>query len=291
MWLAALVALAQASSATPLLDYADGLDFDTPPHEVQYRSEIERAAHELASHPPPARDCARTLGASRFTQLLERLAIARSMLGDHAGAIDAYEQALGCAPRAAVLHARLAEELLDAGRLDEALATLNRGLAIQHDNYELGTVMGQVEFLKEHWAGAIGWLRWSAQTAGKDQALYWQCLLWLAQLRSGIAHPHPLEPSPPEDWPGPILELLHGAVSEQQLLAAVQGEPDALRRREILCEALFYVGEQRLARGEVEQARRYFAATANLKVVYFIEHSMALAELAKMRAAVSKTSP
>jgi tetratricopeptide (TPR) repeat protein len=295
MWLAALVALAQASSATPLLDYANGLDFDTPPHEAQYRTDIERAAQELASHPPPAQDCARTLGASRFTQLLEQLAVARAMLGDHAGAIDAYEKALGCAPRAAVLHARLAEELLDAGRLDEALATLNRGLAIAHDNYQLGTVMGRVEFLKEHWAGAIGWLRWSVQTAttlaAKDQALYWQCLLWLAQRRSGIAHPHLLDASPPEDWPGPILDMLQGASSEEQLLAAVQAESDALRRREILCEALYYVGEQRLANGEAEQARRYFAATANLKVVYFIEHSMALAELAKMRAAVSKTSP
>jgi tetratricopeptide (TPR) repeat protein len=290
MWLAALVALAQASSATPLLDYADALDFDTPPHEVEYRAALERAAHELARHPPPAQDCAHTLGANRFAQLLEQLAESRAQLGDHAGAIEAYERSLGCAPRAPRLHADLAEELLDAGRLDEAIATLNRGLAIAHDDYALGSVMGRVEFMKEHWPGAIGWLRWSVQkaTAVKDQALYWQLFLWLAQQRSGIAHPRPPEPPAGDDWPGPILQMLQGASSEDQLLAAVQAETDAQRQREILCEALYYVGEQRLARGETEVARRYFAATVNLKVVYFIEHSMALNELAKMRAAAAR---
>ena len=45
------------------------------------------------------------------------------------------------------------------------------------------------------------------------------------------------------------------------------------------------MGQLRLAKGEADTARRYFAATVNLKVLYFIEHHMALAEIAKMQAA------
>ena len=51
---------------------------------------------------------------------------------------------------------------------------------------------------------------------------------------------------------------------------------------ERLCEALFYVGEAYWARGQPEVARDYFAALVNIKVLYFLEHGLALAEIAKM---------
>ena len=54
-------------------------------------------------------------------------------------------------------------------------------------------------------------------------------------------------------------------------------------RREWLTEALYYVGERHLADGEVETARRHFAAAVNLKVVSFVEYGMARAELARIR--------
>jgi len=52
---------------------------------------------------------------------------------------------------------------------------------------------------------------------------------------------------------------------------------------ERLCEALFYVGEAYWARGEPDVARDYFAALVNIKVIYFLEHGLALAEIAKLR--------
>ena len=52
---------------------------------------------------------------------------------------------------------------------------------------------------------------------------------------------------------------------------------------ERLCEALFYVAEAYWARGEPQVARDYFAALVNIKVLYFLEHGLALAEIAKLR--------
>ena len=52
---------------------------------------------------------------------------------------------------------------------------------------------------------------------------------------------------------------------------------------ERLCEALFYVGEAYWARGQPDVARDYFAALVNIKVIYFLEHGLALAEIAKLQ--------
>jgi lipoprotein NlpI len=46
---------------------------------------------------------------------------------------------------------------------------------------------------------------------------------------------------------------------------------------------LFYVGEAYWARGQLDVARDYFTALVNIRVIYFLEHGLALAEIAKLR--------
>jgi lipoprotein NlpI len=86
-----------------------------------------------------------------------------------------------------------------------------------------------------------------------------------------------------EDWPGQILTTLQGSTSETDLLDTIRDEDNQVRRRELLAEALYYMGQGRLANGETDIARSYFAAVVNLKVLYFIEHHLALAEIMKMQ--------
>ena len=83
---------------------------------------------------------------------------------------------------------------------------------------------------------------------------------------------------------------MRGEYTESELLEHVRdgeyaseggGGPDTDER---LCEALYYVGEAHWARGNPEVARRYFAALVNLRVIYYLEHGLALAEIAKMQA-------
>jgi lipoprotein NlpI len=275
---------AGAATSTPLLDYARTLNFDTLPGEQSDRRELARASYEIAQDPPPREDCARTLGARRFAGLLDELGAARAALGDTDGAVQAYQAALACTPRALYLHAAVAEELMHAGRYTEALASASRGLAIDRSDYRLGNILGRLYFIEERWPDAIAWLRWSTASAeGPEQAMYWECFLWLAQRRAGVARPQLSGRALTDSWPRPVLETMAGKLSEEGLLAEVRQEPSAHRRREILVEALYYIGEMRLADADVDGARRYFAAAVNLKVLYFVEHHMALAELAKLR--------
>ena len=82
---------------------------------------------------------------------------------------------------------------------------------------------------------------------------------------------------------------MRGEYTEAELVARViEGDDDSNTQPnsstdERLCEALFYVGEAHWARGNPEVARDYFAALVNIRVLYFLEHGLALAEIAKLR--------
>jgi tetratricopeptide (TPR) repeat protein len=277
------VAWSTGQPTTPLLDYATGLRFDTSPNEELYRRHALTVSSQLARDPPPTSDCSRMLGAARFAGLFHDLAAARSALGDERGAIEAYEGALGCNPRALHLHAGLAEELLHEGRRADARAAAERGLAIDPADYRAGSVLARIDFIEERWPQAIERLRSIVAATADPERASWECFLWLAQLRSGMERPELLERSLTDEWPDPILATLRSELSEQQLLEAIEAQASERRRREMLVEALYYLGERRLAAGEAAVARSYFAAAVNLKVLYFIEHHMARAELANMR--------
>ena len=121
-----------------------------------------------------------------------------------------------------------------------------------------------------------------------EQATYWQCFLWLAQLRSGSQEPTLAKRRIAEGWPAPILESLQGKITEDELVDAVREEHDPPRQRDILSEALFYTGQ--LAAWTNNEAVKYFTATVNLKVVYFIEHQLATGELRKLVRPVGQKS-
>ena len=95
--------------------------------------------------------------------------------------------------------------------------------------------------------------------------------------------------TPGEGWPQPLLLYMRGEYTEAELIDPInEGDDDDNTQPntstdERLCEALFYVGEAYWARGQPEVARDYFAALVNIKVLYFLEHGLALAEIAKLR--------
>jgi tetratricopeptide (TPR) repeat protein len=285
--LTAAAAESQNPSPTPLLDYVREQPLPTQPFADSLDKRLAAVERELARHPPPARaECAHTLGANRFAQLYENLGTARANTGDYSGAVDAYEDALACQPRAAGLYQNMAAELFHAGRLAEARTAAERGHAIDAEATALDSILGQLDFIEEHWADAVARFRTLAVTeTDAERTQYWLCFLWLAQRRAGVGKPdQPAGRDTYTSWPKPILDALSGKIDERAVVDEIRDEDDATRRREELVEALYYIGQSRLAAGETELARRYFAATVSLKVLYFIEHHMALAELKKMRA-------
>ena len=278
---------APPSDPTPLLTYAASQKFppeDTTRIRAFNQRQLDRIQFELKKDPPPETNCAQTLGAKRFSAQLDDLGGVYTNMGDDVRAAEAYSKAIECDPRAEFLHAQLASALIDLRRYAEARAEIERELTLGRGTFALHNLMTQIDFIDHLWTEAALNARLAVTEAPDDeQATYWQCLLWLAQQHNGVQQPSLANRHVPQTWPGPILASLQGKITENELVDAIESEDDRNRRREILTEALFYTGEQRLAARHVPEATRYLEATVNQRVLYFIEHHLAVAELEKLR--------
>ena len=297
--LAFLLALSGALPAAadpaphPLLELARDLQKTRKPdlRSTPGSPELRQAEHALEqAHAPQDAECAHTLGAARFADLHMDVGAAHVGLGDFSGAATAYRRAHSCRPRDSQILAALAGVLFDARDYSGARASINAALAIEPRSVNSNRLAGNIDFVGEHWADAVARFRYvAASDSDRVQAEYGQLMLGLAQMRAGVAKPEYVQRTPGEGWPQPLLQYLRGEYTEEELITPIKEGDDEDNSQpntstdERLCEALFYVGEAYWARGQPEVARDYFAALVNIKVIYFLEHGLALAEIAKMR--------
>src|SRR3954447_8513533 len=212
---ATLVILGLATSAlaaadtTPLLTYASTHHYPPflqPTTQATLQKQIAHITFDLSKDPPPAENCAQTLGAKRFATLYDDLAQAYSNMAKHVEALEAYAKAIDCNPRADFLHAELAASLLDLGRYTDARTETQRQLHLGRANFTLYTLLTQLDFIDEHWTDAAMNARTAVIEAPNDeQAAYWQCFLWLAQLHAAVAEPTLAKRRITDAWPAPIL--------------------------------------------------------------------------------------
>lgn len=285
---------AETDEATyPLLDLArkrQARQYDGPrPSPLGSITKEMRHAIEQARVPADA-DCAASIGAPRFADLHASLAASLSGDGDLPGAIAAYRRALACRPRDGDLHAALGGVLFDARDYAGARAAVNEALALDARAVSTVRLAANLDFIEERWADAIARFRYvAASDPDRVRAGYGQLMYWLAQARASVAHPEWVARTPGEGWPQPLLLHLRGQYSEAELVVPIEeGDDDSNNQPntstdERLAEALYYVGQARLARGESKAALDYFTAIANLRVIYFLEHGLAIAEIAKLR--------
>ena len=276
-----LLELARDLQATRKLDLRD-----TPGSP-----ELRQAEHALEqAHAPQDAECAHSLGAARFADLHMDVGAAHVGLGDFSGAATAYRRAHSCRPRDSQILAALAGVLFDARDYSGARASINAALAIEPRSVNSNRLAGNIDFVGERWADAVARFRYvAASDPDRVQASYGQLMLWLAQMRAGVAKPEYVPRTPAEGWPQPLLQYMRGEYTEEELVIPIKEGDDGDNSQpntstdERLCEALFYVGEAYWARGQPEVARDYFAALVNIKVIYFLEHGLALAEIAKLQ--------
>jgi len=300
-WLALLLALPlaaigagdPASSPHPLLELARqrGPATMEEPRGAPGAGELREAEHRLAQARPPALgECATSIGAAVYAALYSELAAARSSEGDFAGAAAELRKAHDCRPRDADILAQLASALFDARDFAGARAAIDASLAIEPRRVGSNRVAGNLDFVEERWADAMARFRYVASSDDdRVTAAYGQLMYWLAQRRAGVANPVFVERTPGKGWPQPLLLYMKGEYTEGELIVPIEdGDSDSNNQPntttdERLCEALYYVGQAYWARGEPEVALDYFAALVNIKVLYFLEHGLALAEIAKLR--------
>lgn len=284
----ASLAVAAQPSATPLLMFANDLRFETLPRVEDTRRQLEAAERALQRLPTLETNCATTLGAARFADLWTEVASARLLRGDHAGAALAYRKVLECRPRDPSAYHALAVAVAWSGDRAASRELILRGLELDPTNVHLRMHLAHLAFIDGRWHDAGRQLDAAiALESDPVRAEYHRILWWLAQRRSGADHPIVTTAAIPSDelidWPNPILRLLRGELTEMELLEELRAGTDQQQRQERLCEALYYVGQDRLARGEAETARLYFAAAVNVKVLDFVEDHLAQAELTNYR--------
>lgn len=276
--------------AHPLLDLAHELEKTRERKSpLGYGApEVKQAEHALRqANAPPDAECARGLGARNFASLHSDLGQAREAAGDFAGAAEAYRHALACTPRNARIIGALADALFDDRDIAAARAAIVDALAVNPRSVYLTRVAANIDFIEERWADAVSRFRYvAASEPDRNRAAYGQLMYWLAQRRAGVPKPELIERRQPEGWPQPLLSYLQGEYSESELVTPIREGDDEyanVSTDERLCEALYYVGEAYWAQGKPAVARDYFAAMVNLRVIHFIEHGLALAEIAKLR--------
>jgi lipoprotein NlpI len=290
---ASQAAAADESARHPLLDLARELQATRKPdmRATPGAPGLREAEHALEqAQAPPDSECARSLGALRFAELHMMVGGARVGLGDFAGAAQAYRRAQFCRPRDAQILAALAGVLFDARDYAGARETINASLAIAPRAIDANRLAGNIDFVGERWADAVSRFRYvAASDPDRVQAAYGQLMYWLSQMRAGVAKPEYIERTPGDGWPQPLILYMRGEYTEAELTTPIrEGDENSNSQPntstdERLCEALFYVAEAYWARGNPDVARDYFAALVNIKVIYFLEHGLALAEIAKLR--------
>jgi lipoprotein NlpI len=84
------------------------------------------------------------------------------------------------------------------------------------------------------------------------------------------------------DWPLPVLEMLSGRLTPQQLIAKVDSK-DVGVREDHLSEAYYYIGKQYQFAQDALKAKDAFRKCLDQNVSMFIENSFALYELGQRK--------
>ena len=290
---AATAATAAHGNDHPLLELARQLERtrDVTTHGAIDGGQLREAQHLLdRAQAPTDAECASSIGAARYANLYIELGAAQAAAGDFLAAAGSYRHAHACRPHDADILGALAGVLFDARDYRGTREAITASLDIDPRSVGNNRLAGNLDFVEEHWADAIARFRYvAASDEDRRQAGYGQLMYWLAQRRAGVAKPEFVERTPGEGWPQPLLLFMRGEYTEAELLGPIDaGDADSntlanTSTDERLVEALFYVGEEYWARGQRDVARDYFAALVNIKVLYFLEHGIALAEIAKLR--------
>jgi len=208
--------------------------------------------------------------------------IAWANKGEPDRAIADYDAAIRLDPRDSSPYAGRAVERSIKGDYPGAAADLDT--AIKLDPKAAGAYFGRgrVRFYRGEWAGAVADL----DQAGKlDPNAYTALWSYLARRRGGGEGDGPLKPylaaASESVWPAPVIALYLGrAQPEAVIAAAAKASPP--RDRDQRCEAVFFVAQWHLLRGERERALPLLKEAQAGCPKNFMEYEGALAELRRL---------
>jgi lipoprotein NlpI len=232
---------------------------------------------------------------------LERIGFANLQAGDQAGALAAYEESLGIRrdlakdknnPQAqgelSVTLADIGVVKLGLGRVEEARASFDAALVAAPDDVYAHLGRARAEFYAAKSTAAIDDMA-AAVKLGAALPNYPYYVLWLhiVRQRAGTddreefaANVAKLDQA---KWPWPVVALYLGQSNPDALLAAAHASEDPVTLKNQVCEADFYLGEDRLWNNDLAQARPLLQSAADDCRPSFDERAAAKLELARLK--------
>lgn len=215
-----------------------------------------------------------------YAGALREIALGYSALGNNILATYYFSMVAQIAPEDPMAIYDLAVELSAIGQDEDAGALFMTALKYNPQNSYLLRALGHYYWVTGDTDRAIErFLEAISAAQDTDDKAYGAIALQIAEQRSmspvkfgakiNVEH---------TGWPMPILGFLRGEIDVNQLVSAItDGDERTARTR--LCEALYYVGEVRLAQGNKEQAKSYFRSAVNTRVPSYRENGLALRAL------------
>lgn len=161
------------------------------------------------------------------------------------------------------------DQLMQAAVPEKSATSVNRGLA--QSLYYLGLHPQSAEQLER--AKSV------ADSSEIPYLLIWQYLMQASQDQAKAQETLKREMVGLDaGWPVPVLEMLSGQKTPQQLLAAIDSK-DVGIREDHLSEAYFYIGKQYQLAKDENRAKEAFRKCLDQNVTMFAEHNFALHEL------------
>lgn len=227
---------------------------------------------------------------AKLAKAYQLRASAKETSGDVPAALSDIHQAQVLAPEEIEYRRFEAEVLVGDAQFASAKAIYSKLLQQAMPEKEISPVhkgLGQALFYLGEHTEAVKHFEMAKSAASKSEVPY--ILLWQylaeASLDMAAAQAHltrDLAENTERDWPLPVLEMLSGRLTPQQLIAKVDSK-DVGVREDHLSEAYYYIGKQYQFAQDASKAKDAFRKCLDQNVSMFIENSFALYELGQRK--------
>ena len=220
---------------------------------------------------------------------LREIALGHSALGNNILATYYFSMVAQIAPEDPMAIYDLAVELWAIGQDEDAGSLFMKALEVNPHNSYLLRALGHYYWVTGDTDRAIErFLEALSAAQEPEDKVYAAVALSIAEQRSpsSVRFGDKISVSF-AGWPSPILNFLRNDSDINALVAAIN-DGDERTARTRLCEALYYVGESRLAQGKKDQARAFFESAINTRVPSFRENGLALRALKSIEATMVK---
>src|SRR6266436_4016609 len=167
---------------------------------------------------------------------------------------------------------------------DRAVLDYDKVIRLNPNHADAYSNRGLVRFYQGQFSAAVPDLSRAVGFAPTN--LYRILLLYLARARAGSHAQEDLAQATVnldlKEWPGPVVSMYLGKVSEHAIFEAV-ADADPTKQRQKRCQAYFYVGQQLLIRQNNGDAAKMFRETVATNASTLFEFEGAQAELKHLR--------